>query len=845
MSDLGEPGILISVEADRFSVAPGGTLEIPVVLKNQNPAPDQVRITVQGIPLPWVSTDQPVVLVQPGEERCITLIVQPPAPPNANAGRHLLRINAASTFNPQRSTETQLILTVAGFEVTGRVGVLMNGVQYAVIPGEKLAVPVVLSNQGLGADTFHLESADLPPGWATIDPAAWTLEAGEVVNGALLIQPARSSASRAGRYPFTIHVKSEHAPEQNVAIGCTLTVGAFTEIQSQLFAPVPERSQPAHVRLANQSNVPATVSVRWESPEETLAFEPAEPQQVNLGLDESTEVPYTARPLRRYWVGSQKDHPYLVTIQAGGMADQALRGAVRQKALMPPWLAVFGGVLLALCCLLAGLALLAPAGIFSRATPTLAVTNTPMPTATQSQVDQRPMLVDRNWFLISYNNSNSRPAAQEPFTRFNPDGTLIGFTGCKNFNGAYQTQLNRLTIASVNLSGGACSEPALQVQEDVLLAILRSARSYLVADTTLQIDGDAGFANYSLTPPQRPQDVPPPQARIQVPPQAFVGEIVTFDGSRSTGQATLVAWQWEFGDGHRASGRVVQHAIGGPGTFAVKLTVTDQRGQTNTTTQPILILPRPTAVPPPTEAPPAPPTATFPPPPTSEPPAPPTEAPRPTEAPPPTEIPQPEINPPQAAVQAPGSAYIGEPVILDAGRSAAGSSPLVSYTWSFGNGAGQPASPNPQTTAIYNTTGMYEITVVVADANGLTDSAVSIITINARLDTHAWTLSTINGQPLLPGTAITLQFLDGRLAGFAGCNDYSGRYTAADHGDGTFAVGVDRLTTGRRSCPDEIMTQEDALQAALQAVTTAAIQENRLILSGPDIQLVFYLITGP
>ena len=138
---------------------------------------------------------------------------------------------------------------------------------------------------------------------------------------------------------------------------------------------------------------------------------------------------------------------------------------------------------------------------------------------------------------------------------------------------------------------------------------------------------------------------------------------------------------------------------------------------------------------------------------------------------------------------------------IDASGSHPGSSPIVSYTWSFGNGTGQPASPNPTTTAVYNTTGMYEITVVVADANGQTSSASAIITINARLDTRAWTLSTINGQPLLPGSAITLQFLNGQLAGFAGCNDYNGSYTAVDNGDGTFGVTVDRLTTGRRCLP--------------------------------------------
>jgi heat shock protein HslJ len=840
MSDINPTGILLKTETDQLLVAPGGTLEIPVNLKNQSASADQVRITVEGVPLSWVSTDQPVVLLQPGEERRITLIVQPPAPPSANAGRHRMRIAVTSTFVPERLAEILVTLTVAGFEVPGRVGVLLNGLQYAVIPGEKTAVPVVLINQGLGPDTFQVVAEGLPLGWVSINPSAWSLEGGEMANGVLLIQPPRSSDARAGRYPFAILVKSAQAPEQNVSIDCILTVGAFTQVATQLLAPDPERELPERVHINNQSNVPATVRVSWQSPEKTLAFDPPEPKQVSLALDESADVDYKARPVRRHWVGGEKEHPYTVTVQAAWIEDQVLRGAVRQKAVMPAWVAVVGGFLLLMCCVLSFLVIILRVGTFGATVPTpgptatATVPSTPVPTATQSQVDQQPLLVDRSWFLVSYNNANSKPGTQEPFTRFNQDGTLIGFTGCKNFNGTYQTEFNRITIASINLSSGACPDPSLQVQEDMLVAILRSARSYLVADTTLQVSGDAGFLNYSLTPPVRPQEIPPPQAVIQSPPQALVGEIVTYDGSQSTGQSPLVSWGWEFGDGHKASGRKVQHAIGGPGTFAVKLTVTDQRGQTNTTTQQILILSLPAATP-------VPPTATLPPRPTAEPPVPPTA----TEAPPPTEAPQPEIIPPQASINAPASGYIGEPVAIDASSSRQGSSPIVSYTWSFGNGTGQPASPDPKTSAVYNSTGVYEITVVVADANGQTHSASAIITINARLDAQAWTLSTINGQPLFPGTAITLQFLNGQLAGFAGCNDYNGSYTAVDNGDGTYGVTVDRLNTGRRSCPQDVMAQEDNFTALMQTVTTAAIQENMLTLSGPDGQLVFFLITGP
>ena len=160
---------------------------------------------------------------------------------------------------------------------------------------------------------------------------------------------------------------------------------------------------------------------------------------------------------------------------------------------------------------------------------------------------------------------------------------------------------------------------------------------------------------------------------------------------------------------------------------------------------------------------------------------------------------------------------------IDATGSQPGSSPIVSYTWSFGNGTGQPASPNSTTTATYNRTGLYEITVIVADSNGQTSSATSIITINTRLDTDVWTLSTINGQPLLPATAITLQFQNGQLAGFTGCNDFNGSYTAVDNQDGTFGVTVGPLTTGRRACPQNVMNQEENFTKVLQAVTSAVI----------------------
>ncbi|OGO38758.1 MAG: hypothetical protein A2W35_02100 [Chloroflexi bacterium RBG_16_57_11] len=573
-------------------------------------------------------------------------------------------------------------------------------------------------------------------------------------------------------------------------------------------------------------------------------------------MGEMAHQEYATRLTRRLWLGGERGYPYTVTVGSSDQQTQTLEGAWIAKGLLPVWAAVAGGGLLLLLCLVLFGALLLP-GIFREQassetpTPLPVLTSTapiPLPTATQSQTDQKPLLIERNWYLVSYNNTLSSPGVQEPYTRFNPDGTLIGYTGCKDLSANFQTSFNQISITNLSLGRGTCPDTPLQQQEDALVAILGSARSYFVADTALQIAGDAGFLNYSLTQVNRPEEIQPPQAVIQAVTQAETGQVVVFDGSASTGQVPLVAWKWDFGDGTGASGVVVQHVYPNPGTFVVGLTVTDQRGQSGSASQQIHILARPIPTAPPTLPPP-----TLPPPtPTQQAPtlpaptvAPPTPQaptlPPPTVA-PPTPTPEPQLEPPQANIAGPRQGFIGEPVVFDASASQPGSSPIVSYNWTFGNGGVSPVSPDPSVSTIYDRAGDYEVTVFVVDANGLDSYASTRITIDARLETAVWTLPTLNGQPLVPGTAITLQFLQGRLTGFAGCNTYEGSYTATDNGDGTYSIVGQQISTSRMTCPAEIMTQENAYLAALQQVTTASIQENRLTLTYPAGTLIYYLI---
>ncbi|HEV8238859.1 MAG TPA: PKD domain-containing protein [Thermoanaerobaculia bacterium] len=58
-----------------------------------------------------------------------------------------------------------------------------------------------------------------------------------------------------------------------------------------------------------------------------------------------------------------------------------------------------------------------------------------------------------------------------------------------------------------------------------------------------------------------------------------------FDGTDSTDDHNIVSWAWAFGDGSTGTGSTTSHVYATVGTFTVTLTVTDDAGHTNSTSQ--------------------------------------------------------------------------------------------------------------------------------------------------------------------------------------------------------------------------------------------------------------------
>lgn len=98
-----------------------------------------------------------------------------------------------------------------------------------------------------------------------------------------------------------------------------------------------------------------------------------------------------------------------------------------------------------------------------------------------------------------------------------------------------------------------------------------------------------------------------------------------------------------------------------------------------------------------------------------------------------------------------------------------------------------------------------------------------------------WTLVSLNGNPVVEGTHISLNFGDEQVSGSAGCNSYGGTFDSGGEG-----IEIANLTMTLMACTDAgVMAQESAYLAALEAVETFEVEDEQLVLSGPEVELQF------
>lgn len=218
----------------------------------------------------------------------------------------------------------------------GRVVAFMEPGDLPVEPGSSATTSITTLNRGRVVDHFQISVSGVPAKWVTISSPLVRLMPDAQQEVTLAFQPTRSPGSRAGRYPVTIRVASQDAPDEVAELKATLTVGAYTQFTSEMRPQRIRAGGLAQVVVENQGNVPHSFAVTWEDRADDLAFEPPQ-ARLKVPEGKSGAVAFRAIPRRRRWIGGTATHVVTTQINSADGATQTVSGEVISKALMPAW----------------------------------------------------------------------------------------------------------------------------------------------------------------------------------------------------------------------------------------------------------------------------------------------------------------------------------------------------------------------------------------------------------------------------------------------------------------------------------------------------------------------------
>ena len=376
--DETSPRIVLSAGQSEYSLAAGSSMDILLRLSNQGENPEYLELGIRGIPANWTRLPAPVVQLAPGEEREITLTIQLIPPPQIQAGVYPFSVVAVSQADPSQMARVKITLRVATFEALGRIGVMMDSIQFSVAPGNSVDVPILLLNQGLEPDNFRLSVEGIPVNWITTQTPSARLEPGEKQEVRLAIKPPRSAGSKAGRNPFKIKILSQLVPEDAVEVSCILTIAAYSEYRAGVQPDKVEAGAPIQVTVENNGNIDQAFDLTWQSPEDALVFEaivPApqadgtqtgskpvtqalplsEPVPLRVPAGQVEAVSFRAKPAKRALFGGETINAYTVAVKPTDKTEGegiALHGQVTSRAQIPPWAPLaLGIILVGLLCL--------------------------------------------------------------------------------------------------------------------------------------------------------------------------------------------------------------------------------------------------------------------------------------------------------------------------------------------------------------------------------------------------------------------------------------------------------------------------------------------------------------
>ncbi len=250
----------------------------------------------------------------------------------------------------------------------------------------------------------------------------------------------------------------------------------------------------------------------------------------------------------------------------------------------------------------------------------------------------------------------------------------------------------------------------------------------------------------------------------QAPVAAFTSQVsglsVAVDGSTSAdADGTVASYAWDFGDGGKATGSTASHSYAAAGTYTVSLTVTDDKGATNTKTAQVVVAQAPAN---------------------------------------------------QAPVAAFTSLVNGLTVAVDGSSSSDPDGTVSSYAWQFGDGATATGATASHT---YAAAGTFTVTLTVTDNGGATNVKTADVVVTAppvgtnviaqdlfeRTGANGWGTADQGGAWSTTGTASRFSVADGagRISVSSGQSQNANLPVSASNVRITAEWSVDKVAEGQ------------------------------------------------
>jgi len=192
-------------------------------------------------------------------------------------------------------------------------------------------------NQGPVVDHFQIDVVGLPGQWVPVTPPVIRLLPGAQQAVHIPINPPRSSESRAGRYPISIKVSSQDAPNEMAEAKATLTVASYAGFSAELRPPRIGAGKTGQVIVQNHGNTQQTFTLTWKDRADELMFDPPT-QQLRVAEGQVAAAEFALAPRKMRWMGGAKSHPFSVQVRSSNDEVQTQEGEGISKGMIPAWL---------------------------------------------------------------------------------------------------------------------------------------------------------------------------------------------------------------------------------------------------------------------------------------------------------------------------------------------------------------------------------------------------------------------------------------------------------------------------------------------------------------------------